>query len=219
VITIHVVNRTPLAKDEEVAAAVAAIQRQVNEHLAPSWGVGGTLVPVLGGAAPPDKAWIISLLDTSDQPGDIGYHQDTDQPNGMVGVKTCLDDKASWTACLSHEVMELIVDPWAQLGYQVGEAMYSLEICDPVEGQPYSIDNVLVENFVLPSWFRAGSAGPWDYQKQLSAPLSLLKGGYCQIANVGDFNQKNGERVRASKLVPQKLSRRLRRLARKSQGT
>ncbi len=208
---IHIVNNSTLINDADITPAVAAVQKQVREHLFPAWGVGADLAFVPKGSAAPDDAWIIWLVDVCQNPDDLGYHSAAALPSGIVGIKTCADEGTPWQSCLSHETLEMIVDPWTQLGFQVGSTLYSLEVCDPVEGQPYAVDGVPVENFVLPTWFRPNTNGPWDHCDKLSAPLTLLTGGYFQTATVSEYAQTNGERVRASKRAERPESRRFRR--------
>jgi len=40
---------------------------------------------------------------------------------------------------------------------------------------------------VLPAWFRAGSAGPFDQRGHISQPLELLTGGY-----IGEWTPRSG---------------------------
>lgn len=84
---------------------------------------------------PPAGAWHIELLDTSDQPGALGYHEDeafdanspgvkkgssrssrglaaaTLLPLAKVFVKTSREDGVQATEVASHEMLEMLVDP------------------------------------------------------------------------------------------------------------
>jgi hypothetical protein len=211
---VAIVQASTLAPDEEVKKAVAAIQRQVNEHLAPAWGARADLIFVAKGGTPPSGAWVVQLIDVCENNTMDGFHDFNDQPSGVVGVKSSIDDHCSWSSTLSHEVLELIVDPWATICIQSGDKVVALEICDPVEGQPYKIDDVEVEDFVLPSYYRSGSTGPWNYNSiinPLGGPLLLAKGGYTNTAPISDWKQDNAKMVRSAKRVVTPFSRRGRR--------
>jgi hypothetical protein len=214
---VAIVQASTLVSDDDAQKAVAAIQQQVDLHFAPLWGARADLVFVPKNSVPPAGSWVIELADVCDEPNADGYHGFDEKPSGAVGVKNSIDDGVAWSATLSHEVLELIVDPWATICMEVGDAAYSLEICDPVEGQPYAIDGVAVEDFVLPAYYRKDSKGPWNYNPDnpLPAPLTLGPGGYNNMASLGKWTQENAAKVRSSKRVPARRSRRGRRRARR----
>jgi hypothetical protein len=135
------------------------------------------------------------ILDSSDQAGDLGYHDLTDEglPQGKVFAKTDMADGSQWSVTCSHELLEMLVDPDINLTATVQPdvnhmILYSYEVCDPCEYDPYGykIDNVLVSDFVHPAWFQTFSNGSaqFDHMKHITAPLQLLPGGYIQTYNV-----------------------------------
>ncbi len=210
--TIAIVQRSTLVADAELQPVAAAIQRQLDEHLAPSCGAGGRLVVVARDAAAPPDAWPILVVDDYPSPPSLlAAHEAHGSPRGWVAVARARGQQTAWSALLSHEVCEMVVDPWANLCVQAGPAIYSLEVCDPVEGQTYAIDGVAVSNFVLPSWFRQGAAGPWDFQHSLVAPLTMARGGYLSSSRVGDWNQTHAAESLPGRLAIHPLSRRGRR--------
>ena len=209
---LYIWNRSTAVSDGDLDMAVAAIQIQVTEHLYPHWQADADLVVLPKDQSPPPLAWVITLADLCPEPGDLGYHEDDSLPSGIVGVKTCQQDGVSWSSCLSHEVLELVVDPYAVTCMAVGANALMLEISDAVEGKPYKVNGVEVENFVLPDWYRRESLGPWDYCGVLTGPLQLAHGGYLSSAPLGAWGQTNGEHVRACKARPRHESRRARRM-------
>ena len=54
------------------------------------------------------------MTDNPDQAGALGYHEITSQgtPLGKVFAKLDLQSGASWTVTLSHELLEMLADPW-----------------------------------------------------------------------------------------------------------
>lgn len=197
-VNIAIINESTVVADSELPAVVAALQRQVSEHFAPVYGVPATLVIFAKDAAPPPDFWQLILLDNSDQADALGYHETTAAglPLGKVFVKTAQKDGEAWPVVASHELLEMLADPWICDTVLVqtsaaGGTLYPREICDAVEGATYEIDGVQVSDFVLPSyWFPAVAgvdpAAPFDWLKQLAAPLpALLPGGYLGEMAVG----------------------------------
>lgn len=187
---IAVTNQSTILSDEDVAAAVAALQHQVTYHFEPHWNEGASLL--FEPAVHPDT-WNVVILDDSDQAGALGYHDfDPGHPVAKVFAKTDQHYGLSWTVTASHEVLEMLADPDVSRAYQTGNARFhALEVGDPVEADAdgYAINGVLVSDFILPAWFGQGEAGPVDYCRRLSEPLSLRPGGYASVWQGGGWHQ------------------------------
>lgn len=198
--TITIVNQSTVVNAADFRACVAALQKQLDQHVAPAWsGATAQLVAVQGDPSAPQQpaGETIFILDDSDQQGALGYHELTpgDVPVGYCFAKTCLDNQTNWQSCLSHELIEQLLDPLVDSCIVVSAfplsvhgytrnvpAVVVFEACDPVENDEYPIDGVPVSNFVLPSWFQSldtpGLQGPYDYLQKLTSPLSMTPGGY-----------------------------------------
>lgn len=135
-----------------------------------AWGLWDTVTTQPGGIP-------IYLQDTIDQPGDGGYHVDTNgQPLIRIDVTAAMQPGGDWRTFTLHEIEETLVDPSAST--RIGP--YTKECCDPVEGQVY---RDWLPNFVYPSYFSGGPA-PWDYLQQLTGWVpSLSPQGYLQYLN------------------------------------
>lgn len=67
----------------------------------------------------------------------------------------------NWTEDFDHEVIEMVTDP----------TLGGYEICDPTNGY-YEADNgVFLSDFVFPSYFHPGAAGPYDLLHEIHHPL------------------------------------------------
>ena len=218
--TITIVNQSTVVSAADFQAAVAALQKQLDEHVAPAWGgLTAQLVAVQGqpGAPQAPSGETIYVLDNSDQQGALGYHELTnlDSPVGYAFAKTCLDDNTTWQSCLSHELIEQLIDPFVDAAVIVDAfpltvrgqvrnvpAAVSYEACDPVENDSYDIDGVPVSNFVLPAWFQSvdtpGVHGPYDYLGKLTSPLSMTSGGYIAYTR----NMRQWQQVVADRKSP-----------------
>ena len=179
-----VVNESRLA-DDEVARAARAIQRQLDEHLFPVWGVGARIDAVRKDQAAPTGARLIYLRDHI-APGIVGQHLPGPPPSAEVGVLDAEEgDRVPWSTVLSHEAGELLLNPDCDLCMAAGGEAWQFEPFDPVYGQRYEIDGVPVSNFVLPPFYRVGAPGPWDFLGLLDGPLRLVAQGYKQTAPLG----------------------------------
>ncbi len=205
---IYIWNQSTLITDVDGQAATNAIQKQVANDFLPAWNLGAVLHYVVRGMDSPAGSFSIRLVDSITIENALGYHETTD---GFVGVKTCADDGVSWSSCLSHEVLEAIADIDCVRCYQVESAVVALEVCDAPEGFTYWIDGVEVSDFCLPSYFTLGHS-PWSHTGRLSGPWPTLgPGGYYSAAEIGDWQQTNAMKIRASKRHAGLGSRRSRR--------
>ena len=169
--TISVVNFSAAAEDE-VQRAVRAVNRQIVEDFLPIWGAGRTLrlyAPSFDAARtrhvaeePIPGDGVLYLVNEASLAGALGYH-DTNAAALPVGFVFVLDPN-DWTVTLSHEALELIVDPNVNLlvpGPDPRKAtrtvLHAYEVCDAVERTTYQIDGVTVSNFVTPAYFAAGN--------------------------------------------------------------
>jgi hypothetical protein len=101
-------------------------------------------------------------------------------PLGKVFARLDLRSGASWTVTLSHELLEMLADPWINWCAQGSDSrVYALEVCDEVEADVlgYEIDGVLVSDFVTPAWFDPAQADCFDFKRHISRPLQLASGG------------------------------------------
>jgi hypothetical protein len=154
-------------------------------------------------AGAPSPAWNAYIYDDLSQvpwnlvrpeamAGAIGWHElDGGVPYLVVLAETCkYSSRAfySWTWAFSHELLEIVVNPWDQYvgpypGFGGANAVaYGAEVCDPVEGTGYRYNGKgpALANFVTPAWFDPDSYAPpdpLDFLRTLRAPLVAGPGG------------------------------------------
>jgi hypothetical protein len=219
----------------ELQAAIAAIGDQVNQHFIPEWGVTATLnsvVTALKGKAPIQGHHdaIIYLGDSSQDPttgvsGALGYHSinHADIPYGFVYLDISAEYGEVWTCTLSHEVLELLADPDAALTVTgpapagiLGDVYYDFEVCDPTQGDSYTIDNVNVSNFVGRKYFGlTGGSGKTNYLNLPLGPFGVSPGGYFQYEDASGAHQVQGQKVTQRQLTAKKRMKNGRRNARR----
>jgi len=166
-----VIKFTSKLKDADVQDAVRVMNRQIMEDFMPIWGYGRTLKYIAAGFEQADDNTlkeekiaadsVVYLLDESTLPGALGYHDlnTRDIPVGFVFVL----DPNDWTTTLSHEVLELILDPTVNIlipGPHPKDpqniVLHAYEVCDAVERMSYKIDGIDVSNFLTNSYFTVG---------------------------------------------------------------
>src|SRR5260221_12102218 len=98
-IKIAVINASTVLTDDQVKAAVPALQMQVQRDFAPAWGTDADLTFVPKGTQPGPGAWWLVILDNSDVAGALGYHDVTSEglPLGKVFAATDKQYGLNWT--------------------------------------------------------------------------------------------------------------------------
>jgi len=188
-VKITVQNLSTVMTDERAAIVVAALNTQLTtEYGASCWVTQGLSAPASAEFIPkgeplPAGTWHIELLDTSDQQGALGYHEDRafdaqsagpkkasmhssrglradapETPLAKVFVKTTMEANEHPGEVLSHEACEMCVDPNVTRSVRTvinpaKKQKVIVEVGDPVQGCGYQIGDVWVADFALPAWF------------------------------------------------------------------
>lgn len=172
--TIAIINFSRRS-DQEVQDAIRAINRQVREDFMPLWGSGRSLKMKPSSFNPSDSDTpakdpveadsVIYLVDEASVEGALDYH-DMNARETPVGFVFVLGD--DWTVTLSHEVLEMILDPTVNIFIPGPDLraldddsrwlLHAYEACRAVERSAYEIDLIGVSNFVTPTYFRASDA-------------------------------------------------------------
>jgi hypothetical protein len=185
---VAVTNASTCLSDTQVSAAIPALQRQVTLDFRAYWGVDCELMFLTKDEPLAAGWWQILVTDNPDQAGALGYHELSSRgtPLGKVFAGLDLESGASWTVTLSHELLEMLADPWINWCAQGADGkVYALEVCDAVEADrlAYEIDGVLVSDFITPSWFEPTEADRVDFKQRIAKPLELASGGYISVLN------------------------------------
>jgi hypothetical protein len=196
-------NASTILPDADVRAVIAPLQRQIDEQFLPWWQPHG-VPPVKVSFAtikdiptlPPD-CWPIFLNRHSLDEGALGWHDDDALQHIAVYSRVFVGDilrfGLSWTVTISHEALEMMLDPDIRRVYTIKSGLYSaLEVADPVESDDlaYEIDGVKLSDFVLPAYFSHSATGPFDYGNHLHAPCpALAEGGYLSIRDLSGWHQ------------------------------
>jgi hypothetical protein len=195
---IYIVNHSTVLGDSEVQAVIPALHAYTR-HIRSWW---GTMYPGIFFAPPatPD-AWQIVIADDSDQAGALGYHDLTPsgRPISYVFAKTDQQYGYNWQVTLTHELAEMLLDPYVMRCEQTANARFhALELADPVESEQFAYTitaggypAVTVSDFILPLWFVPGASGQFDYKSHCTAPLQVLDGGYAYYWENGSWQSED----------------------------
>jgi hypothetical protein len=189
--------RPPAGVLEAIAEALTI---QVQRDFAPAWGVEGAQFTV-GGRG--DK---IHFFDSAREAEEFGWHVTDDRglPYAHVFAAASISHGNGWTdgaeavsVTASHEALEMLADPRANEFCFDGERrLWAREVCDPVQSRAYKIRTddklVPVSDFVLPAYFNAWSAGPYDHLRVLDEPFSIDSGGYAVFQRTSGEHEKFG---------------------------
>jgi len=178
-----VLDRSDVAS-KEVLFAVAAVDKQMREHLAPAYGFEPWPVVYYTDVThlPLGSYYLLVVVDEIRE-GALGDHD-------MLSTGRVLHrNNPDWVQTLSHEVIEmrlnigcnLWVDHPARPGYRL-----SYEGGDPCQRGKYEVivdimgeSQVLeVSDFVLPAYWVAGAHGPYNWLGDMKSPGEILPGGY-----------------------------------------
>jgi hypothetical protein len=192
----------------DFTSLVSALQKYVDEHLAPVWGTPAKLVRA---KLPRPNAWTMVFIATAKDIRHLrrdlkkifgknanevlAVHLFKGRPIALVFVKTVLlgtlplsdSDKISLAA--SHELAEMLVDPGNNLWCADGNGMfYAYEVCDAVEAKHFRVNGFAMSNFVYPAFFESfhkRKSAQFDHMKLLKRPFHILNDGYSPVRKAG----------------------------------
>jgi hypothetical protein len=181
---IAVVNESEELTPADVAKGVAAVQKQVATDFAPAWGASAVLSAFPSLDHVPLGYWPVVVRDDIGI-NDAGVHL---SESGDKVFALVLFSGSRWTVTLSHEVLELLVDPFGtrflpgpSAQDETQEVEYLAEICDPCQADDcaYPVNgDQLVSDFVLPGYYGGAGDGRYSFAGNLTEPRQVLVNGY-----------------------------------------
>lgn len=228
-IRVAVVNlSTALSDHEQLVSGLRAVQKQLKGEFAEAWGVEARLTLVhpkqsghSGRPIKPERLgehWRLILLSRGSDPKQRGVHALT--RNGRP-VAVAHISGSDWTVPVSHELIEMLANPYLnRTAYRIsymGTAFYCQEVADPVESDTYQLDGHAVSNFVHPAWFSSSGGDRYDHLGKLRAPFFLTPHGSVGVFEGGELTvrvnrnaQGNLDAAVAERISPQQSRMRAR---------
>jgi hypothetical protein len=214
---VHValVSLTQAIPPRAVHQAGAAVQKQLTRDFLPIWGLNATLDVFTDLESVPNDYLQVMLFDDPEELRDLdrrvgpehaaqlvdrfergrlaGMHTSsfTREPFALVKVSD------SWSVTLSHEVLELIADPFGNrliaAAHPVDPSQrvkYLLEVCDPCQAIWYPVNGVPMSDFYVPRYFDpvAVDRMRYSFTGEVGKPLQILDGGYITWIDPLDSN-------------------------------
>jgi hypothetical protein len=172
----------------DLARVAAAVQRQISRDFGPIWGIDATVDAFPALELVPLGYWpvIITHRDLGD---DEGFHLTSDrEPYAIV------EALPGWSLTASHEILEMLADPSGTRTIPTvspdpdapfARVEFLLEICDPCQSADcaYTVNDVLVSDFVTPAFFeppgrgQAGRPPDYSFRGNIEGPQRLARGG------------------------------------------
>jgi hypothetical protein len=170
-----------LVPTDELLLVASTLQTQVSRDLAPVWGVSAVISPFLGLEDVPPGYIALGIVPKL-PPQSHGFHVVEDgQPLALIGYRR------GWSLLASHELLELLCDPWGNrrlpgrsLRRGQGQVEYLVEVCDPCQHETYTINGVVVSDFVTPEYYGppgSGSGGRYSFTGRVKRALEVRAGG------------------------------------------
>lgn len=206
--SVRLVYRSATILFDELQGFSRALHQYINTTLATHWGINGA-VYVTGQDtvwAPTDFRVVVADVPTDPtQTQVMGQHlwRGDGNPEGYVFASLCKAWNTRWDLILSHEVIEMMVDPWLTRCAQRGNEFWPVEVCDPVQDSYSMVGEFQMANFVTPSYYRDGALGPYDALEKLKAPFTVSPGGYGQVFRGGKLVPIYGGIPSAPEIKPQ----------------
>lgn len=194
---IALVSEAPQVSLPALLPVGAALQKQVTRDLGPVWGIQATVDCFARLEDVPPGYWPVTVF--TNPPGAVqgGIHEDkAGQPFALVPAGP------DWSISASHEIMEMLVDPFSRRTVAAQSPMpgqnrvdFLVEISDPCQAVTYSINGVAVSDFYTPNYFDpvTNPAVRYSFTGSITAPRQVLRGGYLSW-----FDQVSGHWFRQS---------------------
>jgi len=193
--------------DLELQRTIRAINQQITLDFEPYWRLSAQL-RLEGPSGPKPKKQnpvdmrgdaVIYIWDDRSVKDALGYHDQNHKgiPYGFVFPEISKEAGENWTVTLSHEALELIADPEANLYVQgphpmhpEGSVFFWYEMCDAVQAEAYKIDGIEVSNFLLPLYFTSSeeTGGRNDFLNQAHHGKTLQSFGVNPGGYIGYFD-------------------------------
>lgn len=149
-----------------------------------------------------DGDYNLILEDRTDTKGAFGYHTLYNNiPIAKIFIKDLNDRMKKISVALSHEIMEMVCNPYVNKIVVYDNMGYLYECCDPTQCDElgYKINDIIVSNFVTPHWFNPSSKDTvFDFCNRIKTPFQILR--LC-CANVAYTPFKNWFKIGADSIT------------------
>jgi hypothetical protein len=203
---VAIVSLTREIPTRTILQAAAALQKQVTRDFTPFWGLRATVNAFEDlTSVPSDYRQVIVFADPDELRGPlesvVGEQQaaqliDQFERGRLEGLHlqsltrepfALVEASDIWSVTLSHEVLEMIADPYGNRLVAAAHPLnapqrvkYVLEVCDPCQMMWYPVNGVPVCDFYVPRYFDPVEVprSRYSFTGTLERPLHILDGGF-----------------------------------------
>jgi hypothetical protein len=170
-------NHSSVVSDAQLAAELPAYQIAISRDFAPVWGTDATLTT--DATVPHDM--VVNIEDNATIAGALGYHEVVAGiPQSFIFAETSADYGEAESLVTTHELEEMLADPWTNRFAHWHNRDWLVEVADPVESGAfaYFVDGVAISDFITPAWY-GGLRGPKDFTRHLRRAGQIGRHGYA----------------------------------------
>lgn len=190
---VYVGNLSTTVPQADIDAALPAFQTAVTRDFAPVWGVN--VVLTTDPTAQATAQMVVNVEDWSTVFGALGYHDVIGgRPTSRVFAAEGAAFNESWQLTFTHELFEMLADPWINHFAIWNNRTWLVEVADQVESgfYAYTINGVVISDFVTPRWYNAKLRGPFDFTRHLKRAGQIGRHGYASYWTSGGWKQVFG---------------------------
>lgn len=175
---IFILNRTSSYNNNQISELVSKIQNsEALKQFCIDWNIEIPKLNYLriGWPLPSEKSFM-NIFDN-----DIhrkSYH--TVHKNIPFAHIFCNPKSNNLSNIFTHELFELLINPFMSKTFTFKNQIYLKEVSDPVCKNYFMENDLKISDWVLPSWFQEGFIGKTNHLNTLKKSFELSPGGYVE---------------------------------------
>lgn len=111
------------------------------------------------------------------------YHSLSIKNNIPFANIFCNPSKNNLSILFTHELFELLINPYMEETFTFQNEIYLKEVCDPVSDNYFQENNLKISDWILPNWFEKDFCGNTNHLNTLKKSFELSSEGYMQKPN------------------------------------
>lgn len=165
---IDIINKTNIL-DEEIEKFVDVFNK-ILEEFCNDWKIEKPIIKYVPKIWQSFEKIKITINEKKEEKGYHGCKKNI--PYGMIFINK------EFSVLLSHEIFEILINPYMKEYFEFENKKYKKEVCDPVILNTFEISGIKISDWLLPSWYDKESKGPYNHLNTLKKPFQIDNGGY-----------------------------------------
>jgi hypothetical protein len=175
---IFILNRTSTYNNNQISDLVSKIQNsEALKQFCIDWSLEIPKLNYLriGWPLPSGKPYMNIIENYSHRKS---HH--TVQKNIPIANIFCSSKVSDLSFIFTHELFELLINPYMTETFTFQNQVYLKEVSDPVTKNYFIENDLKISDWILPSWFQEGFIGKTNHLNTLEGSFELSPGGYVQ---------------------------------------